>query len=29
MFSRMPQGTASNGGRIHSFAKWGHLCMRS
>jgi hypothetical protein len=23
MFSRMLQGTASNGGRIHSFAKWG------
>jgi hypothetical protein len=29
MFSRMLQGTASNGGRIHSFAKWGHVCMRS
>jgi hypothetical protein len=21
--------TANNGGRIHSFAKWGHVCMRS
>jgi hypothetical protein len=29
MFSRMMQRTANIGGRIHSFAKWGHICMRS
>jgi hypothetical protein len=29
MVSRMLLGTASNGGRIRSFAKWGHICMRS